>query len=95
MITVGLIKEFYYISTVLKTPVVAAVRINGMKAPLDIKISSGCLDLWYRDLHIWRETIEGTTSFFGVESCDAISRIIVSLEAGDPNWSNYRYIEKS
>lgn len=82
MITVGLVKELFYIASALKTDVQASLSTN-FNTPLNIKIHKNVLQVWYQDWHIWTETVEGDTSFFGVESCDSISRIIACMNNND------------
>lgn len=62
---------------------------------LEVRVENNKLYVAYDEDHIWEETIEGDTSFFGIESCDSISRAMACLESGDPNWKNYTYFEKS
>ena len=83
MITVGVIKELYFIAAVLKTEVKASISSSFNIPPIEIKIHNNQLDIWYCSQHIWQESIEGETAFFGIESCDAISRIISCINNGD------------
>lgn len=82
MITCGLIKELYFIATALNTPVQVSLS-SELHTPIQIKILKNVLQVWYQETHIWTETIEGDTSFFGVESCDTISRIVATMNNGD------------
>lgn len=98
MITVGLVKELYYIAAILRQEY--CIQINpvwdGLKVSkfLEVKITpDGWLNVWYQTEHIWREQVEGETSFFGIESCDAISRIVACIDNNNPNWVEYRHIE--
>lgn len=93
MITVGLVKELYFISRVLKTPVEIEFTSPSIPSTLLIKINNNVLDVEYACQHIWHETIEGDTSFFGVESCDTIARIMACINNGT-SWEQYRWDEK-
>lgn len=96
MITVGLVKELYYVAHFLRTTVEATLCIateNGPSYPILVYVSAdGNLNIWYQEQHIWSEGVEGPTSFFGVESCDTISRIIACINNGS-DWSQYRWKE--
>ncbi|MEY2859193.1 MAG: hypothetical protein RLZZ74_3506 [Cyanobacteriota bacterium] len=76
----------------LKQNLSAEIELFGHR-PLAIKITNGVLELFYGQLQIWRESIEGSDSFFGIESCDAIARIIVCIDNRDDTWHKYKYIE--
>lgn len=91
MITVGLIKELLFISTFCNTEVDLETKFP--VSDLNINIKSGILTLYYKENLIWKELIEGDSSFFGIESCDAISRIISCIDNGNPSWKEYVYIE--
>ena len=97
MITVGLVKELYFIAHFLGTVVETTLCVsteNGPSYPVRIYVSpdTALVDVWYKEEHIWSEHIEGATSFFGIESCDTISRIIACINNGS-DWSQYRWKE--
>lgn len=84
MITVGLIKELLFISEALKTPVDVTLQTQ-IAEPIYIKIYNKVLEVYYGNdgVRIWRETIDGDASMFGVESCDTLARIIHCWQKGD------------
>lgn len=92
MITVGLIKELFYISTVFKKEISSIIEID--RHTIMLTVANSFLTVRYKGHWIWREKIEGDTSMFGIESCDAISRIISCIDNNSP-WEQYRFIEKS
>lgn len=99
MITVGLIKELYFIAKVLNQDL--SVGLNLHPQNLDeikmvvVRINpSGLMKVHYNLEHIWTEQVEGDASFFGVESCDSISRIIACMNNGT-DWKHLAYHEKS
>jgi hypothetical protein len=100
MITVGLIKELYFIAAMLKrdfyfelTP--AEDWKKDVHVPLTLRLTpKGVLDVWYRNVHIWNETVEGDNSFFGVESCDNISRIVSCIDNKDFSWKDKYYFSE-
>lgn len=96
MVTVGLVKELLFISTISKLPVEIELRVgSSTKAPpILILVFNNFLNIYYKKNHIWAETIDGPTAFFGIESADAISRIIACVDNGSP-WEQYRYVEKA
>jgi hypothetical protein len=100
MITVGLAKELYFISKVTNQEYTVQLypspRENSILSQiLTLKIKpTGQMDIYYRDKHIWRETVEGETSFFGIESCDSISKIIQAIYAGDSSWKDKFYFNE-
>lgn len=89
MITVGLIKELNFISVFLKKPVNVTFHI---KYSLNVKIKNNILIVNYNEIDIWKENISDD-GFFGIESCDAISRIIYLIDKG-ANYLDYIYIEE-
>lgn len=91
MVTVGIVKELNFISVMLRTPV-DVILTSQVSDPIHIKINNNMVDIEYHDQHIWHETIEGDASFFGVESCDTVSRIIACIN-NDSDWSQYRWTE--
>lgn len=102
MITVGLVKELYFISKVLKETYCLSVfpqdsngsLLNNLKLVLNIT-PEGELTVWYKGIIIWKEKVDGDDSFFGVESCDTISRIIACINNKDFSWKEkYPYIIK-
>jgi len=93
MITVGLVKELLFIAQVFRRSFNIDLKIQGAPKPLQIFVSPDAqLKVWYNNEQIWEETIEGDTSFFGVESCDTISRIVFCIDNGSP-WKQYAWKE--
>lgn len=95
MITVGLVKELYFISKILNREY--KIQINpiwdgfSVAKLLEININpGGLLKVYYQTHHIWAEQVEGEGSFFGVESCDSISRIINCIDNNSP-WEKYSF----
>jgi hypothetical protein len=94
MITVGLIKELYFISKILNTEV--RVEFHLPASALIVTIKDNILSVFYRSINIWLENLEGETSFFGVESCDAIARILVCIDNDNlKDASELYYIESN
>ena len=85
MVTVGLVKELFFISRVLNDSFYLKLfKGEKQEHELCLKMDPDAnLDIWYDGHHIWREQVEGDTSFFGIESCDTISRIIVCINNKD------------
>jgi len=79
MITVGLIKELQFISSSLKTPLLLTIASTSFPN-ITVQIENETLTLTYLGHLIWREKVLGDSSFFGVESCDTIARIMVLLK---------------
>jgi len=91
MITVGLVKELYYISHFFNTTLTTTLSTSNSR-DIIMKVSPvGDLDVFAGDEHIWYEKIEGSDSFFGIESCDTISRIIACINNGTP-WEQYKWV---
>jgi hypothetical protein len=95
MITVGLIKELYFVSEVLKTQVESSIRSTLNPVPILIKIHNNVLEVEYFGFPIWKESIDGDTAFFGVESCDSISRIIACINNGDIKGAERLYFDEN
>jgi hypothetical protein len=85
MVTVGLVKELFFISRVLNdTFYLKLFKGELQDNELCLKMEpNAALTVYYQGYEIWREIVEGDTSFFGVESCDSISRIIACIDNGD------------
>ncbi len=84
MITLGIVREIEYISTYLKIPVELTFHLY---YSLDIKIDKKVIELKYNNIPIWTEDIS-EDGFFGIESCDSISRIINCINNGQ-DFSQY------
>lgn len=91
MITVGLIKELEYIQKYTKQ--VINVTFN-LKFSLNIVINNGYMNLYYKNNHIWGETVTNE-SMFGIESCDSISRILACIDSDNIGWQEYTFFEKT
>ena len=91
MITVGLIKELEYIQKYTKNPVFITFHL---KSKLDVVINDGYMNVYYKDKHIWGESVN-EDSMFGIESCDSISRILACIDSGNIGWQEYSYFEKT
>ena len=98
MITVSLIKELFFIAAFIKREVWSGLSCGREELPFPLKVRlkpDGELDVWYRGHHIWNENVEGESSFFGVESCDSIARIIACIDNNDNSWlKKYYFSEK-
>jgi hypothetical protein len=97
MITVGLIKELSYIVSVFGKEVSFCLESSVCSYPIDVTISNTFeLSIRYGPQNnkqlIWRESL-ANGSFFGVESCDAISRIIACIDNAT-TWQQYKWTEK-
>jgi hypothetical protein len=88
MITVGLVKEIFFIAKVLGKPIQVTIsRKRAEMAPLEIQVTPDAnMVVFYRATQIWSEKVDGAESFFGVESCDTISRIIACIDNNDISW---------
>jgi hypothetical protein len=93
MVTVGLVKELLFLATLSNGFVETKLSVN-FSAPILIQVSKNKVNIYYQEEHIWSETIDGPAAFFGIESCDAISRIVACINNKSP-WEQYRYIERS
>jgi hypothetical protein len=97
MITIGLAKELYFIAKVTTRPHTfqiypSPLQYSPTSEIITIKMTpSGVMDVFYRDKHIWKETVEGDTSFFGIESCDSINKIINCMNLNDDSWKDKYY----
>jgi hypothetical protein len=92
-ITVGLIRELSYISKVMNRAFYFTLAPSeAQETPISINICFEIMDVWYKEFHIWNESLsEG--SFFGIESCDTISRIIHCIDNKQPWQDKYYYNE--
>lgn len=101
MLTVGLAKEIFYISHVLKKEINVQIQLSDSSKYLWVNMKpDGDMTIFYGHRHIWKEQVEGDSSFFGIESCDSISRIIACIDndtsGTDESWKNYSFgIEKA
>lgn len=93
MITVGLIKELFYISVFFQNTIETSIKMADGYSPVNVVVTPiGKLTVFYKDQKIWSETISGETNMFGVESCDSIARIIVCID-NNTDWSQYKWQE--
>lgn len=93
MLTVGLVKEFLFISKALGETLHLKLFKDSPEVALDMRINPvGDLDIFYAGYHIWSEKVEGDTSFFGVESCDTIARIIACIDNGT-TWEHLKWTD--
>lgn len=92
MITVGLVRELYFISSFLKSEMTSTVSIGGRNLKLLIN-QQALLEVFYQDIKIWQETIDGPASLFGVESCDTIARIMTCID-NETDWKDHAWVEK-
>lgn len=91
--TVGFVREAAWIvrSRGQKTHFQISGTVEGINDSLSFYISP---DFWMEVSYefegkselIWEEKIDGNDSFFGIESCDAISRIIACIQNRDSSW---------
>jgi hypothetical protein len=101
MITVGIVLELYFIAFTLKQPFRLELTPESewqtdVRSPLTLRVTpNGILDVWYRNTHIWNEKVQGDDSFFGIESCDSISRILACIDAKDHSWKEKYYFNES
>ena len=91
MITIGLAKELFFIAKVTNQPVSA--MLNG-RLKITIQPSS-VMYVEYDGVHIWNERVEGSDSFFGIESCDNIFKIISAIDSKDESWRDKFYYNES
>lgn len=91
MITVGLVKELHFLAHVFHDTYTVDLKREQSPHVLKIKINAaGDLDVFYGENHIWYEKVEGDSSFFGIESCDTISRIMACIDNGT-TWDHLKW----
>ena len=94
MITVGLVNELRFISSVLKTGVHVKLSLDQIKDEVSIDIKDQFLTVSYVGHIIWKESLEDATTMFGIESCDTLVRIICLIDSGDTEqWAKLVYKE--
>jgi hypothetical protein len=90
MITVGLVKELSFISKALKHPVTATLGLYDKedfpKGRAVLKFIDNKMEVAYGGKCVWLEDVGSDDSFFGVESCDSLSRIFVCIDNKDESW---------
>jgi hypothetical protein len=94
MLTVGLVRELLFIAKATQIPINAEFSLNGLY-PSSLKINlkpDGEMYVWYNLNLIWKEIVEGDVSFFGVESCDSIARIIACIDNGT-TWDHLKWTD--
>jgi len=95
MVTVSLIKELYFIASILGRPILLQLQVGAGTKPITLEVNEDFLFAWYNGEDIWKEKLSGPDSSFGIESCDNISRIISCIDAQDTSWRNkYKYIQE-
>ena len=94
MITVGLVKELYFIASHSNQTIGCDISYLGGYSKIHVTVCpSAELIVAYKGQEIWREEISSDSSMFGIESCDTISRIIVCIDNGT-DWSIHKWQEK-
>lgn len=92
-ITVGLVKELFFVSEMLKTPIDVLIQTNRTKLPLKISVRDAILNIWYSENHIWNESLSEGITMFGIESVSTIFEIVMLIDNGAP-WKHLMYQEK-
>lgn len=93
MITIGLVKEIHFLSKVFKTKTSVTLALEKYQTSILIEVGDDKLKVTYNHQVIWEESL-GDESYFGVESCDAISRIINCINS-NTSWDQYKWTEKA
>lgn len=91
MLTIGLVRELAFLSHGLGFPLKFSIEVISKK--MDLLIDKDILSIAYKGEEIWRENVQPDVSFFGVESCDLIFKIVNRIDAGDYSWKEeFNYI---
>lgn len=91
MITIGLAKELFFIARVTNQPISAIIN-NSLQVTIQ---PNSVMDVEYNGTHIWNERVDGSDSFFGIESCDNIFKIILAIDSKDDTWREKFYYNES
>jgi hypothetical protein len=91
MITVGLVNELAFLASTFKREVKVEITLGAESITTLTIDPKGLLNAHYKGYHIWQETVYGDASFFGVESCDSISRIMACIDNNDNTWREKYY----
>ena len=95
MITVGLIKELFFISKALRTPVFVTLKTGILSTNIMVNIEEHILTVWYMGYRIWTESLDEATSMFGIESCDTLAKIVSLIDSGDDKvWRTLVFTDK-
>lgn len=89
MITVGAVRELAYMSQHVGVVLRVSIDISGRRLELEIEENSVKID--YEGQKIWEENIYGEGNWFGIESCDTISRIVTCIDKGEPWREKYSW----
>ena len=92
MITVGLVRELLHIARFTQTQLEAEFPLYDLRC---VVTPQGDLDVYCREHHIWRESIDDDVSFFGVESCHTISCILFKIQNNDDSWKTITFKQTS
>ena len=92
MITVGAVRELAFMSQHVGHPLYVSIYVADKLMGLKVEEN----DVWisYQGEEIWNENIYGEGNWFGIESCDTISRIIECIDKGEP-WREKHEWKKS
>ncbi len=82
MITVGVIRELEFMAKAVNSDMYVVIQIANKK--LSMKIWDNQVIINYEGQKIWEENIYGEGNWFGIESCDSVSRIIHCIDKGEP-----------
>lgn len=87
MITVSLIKELEFVSSFWGGDITASIKVREQFPEVKIRIEKSKLTIFFLNKTIWQESISGTSSNFGVESCQTIMLILDKILKGE-EWEN-------
>jgi len=84
MINAGIVQELDFMSEHYKSEVTVSISCKGKETKLDFK--EGRVTITYQGAEIWRETVYGEATWFGIESCDRIHKIVTCIDNNDDSW---------
>ena len=84
MINAGIIQELDFMSEYYESEVTASISCKGKETKLDFK--DGRVTVTYQGTEIWKETVHGEATWFGIESCDRIHKIVKCIDNNDDSW---------
>jgi len=87
MITVSLIKELEFVSSIYGGKLQASIKMGEGIPEVKIQIEKSKLTIFFLNKTIWQESISEASSNFGIESCETIARIMGKALKGE-EWEN-------
>ena len=84
MITLGLVNELKFVENHFGGGLKCEIEAGGRK--INLSFQEDIIEIFYKDVLIWKERLDQEGAWFGIESCDNVFKIINCIDSGDDSW---------